>query len=79
VLYHDVPCRFCYKSACPQGHHDCLNKVEPAQVIDAVQSLLQAASSDGSEAEKPLPFRAPRGISIDSLAEGGRDSSLCSD
>jgi lipopolysaccharide heptosyltransferase II len=41
VLFHDVPCRNCYKSACPQGHHDCLVKVDPAMVADAVRSLLQ--------------------------------------
>jgi lipopolysaccharide heptosyltransferase II len=40
VLFHDVPCRNCYKSICPQGHHDCLGKVEPALVADAVRSLL---------------------------------------
>ena len=39
LLFHDVPCRFCYKSVCPQGHHDCLTKVTPKQVIDAVCSL----------------------------------------
>ena len=41
VLFHDVPCRFCYKSICPQGHGDCLNKLEPARVIAAVASLLR--------------------------------------
>jgi lipopolysaccharide heptosyltransferase II len=46
VLNHDVPCRFCYKSVCPQGHHDCLEKVEPSRVIEAVQSLLQAESCE---------------------------------
>jgi lipopolysaccharide heptosyltransferase II len=40
VLFHDVPCRNCYKSVCPQGHHDCLAKVDPAMVADAVRSLL---------------------------------------
>lgn len=40
VLYHDVPCRFCLKSVCPQGHHDCLRKVSPASVLEAVCSLL---------------------------------------
>jgi ADP-heptose:LPS heptosyltransferase len=40
VLYHDVPCRICYKSACPQGHHDCLEKVAPEDVVDAVLELL---------------------------------------
>ena len=29
VLFHDVRCRYCYKSVCPQGHHKCLAGVEP--------------------------------------------------
>jgi lipopolysaccharide heptosyltransferase II len=40
VLFHDVPCRFCQKSICPQGHHDCLRKIAPDSVADAVCSLL---------------------------------------
>jgi lipopolysaccharide heptosyltransferase II len=40
VLFHDVPCRFCYKSSCPQEHHDCLTKVNPDRVVEAAQSLL---------------------------------------
>lgn len=40
VLYHDVPCRFCYKSVCPLGHHDCLVKVSPEQVINAAIELI---------------------------------------
>ncbi len=27
VLNHDVPCKYCYKSVCPEGHHDCLRRV----------------------------------------------------
>lgn len=42
ILFHDVPCRFCYKSVCPQGHHHCLTKVEPARVVDAVQHLMHS-------------------------------------
>jgi ADP-heptose:LPS heptosyltransferase len=42
VLSHDVPCRYCYKSVCPAGHHDCLARVAPAEVADAVRSLLDA-------------------------------------
>ncbi|MDB5801048.1 MAG: waaF [Rhodocyclales bacterium] len=41
VLSHDVPCRNCYKSVCPEGHHDCLTKVEPQQVVSAVCELWQ--------------------------------------
>ncbi|MBD2257223.1 glycosyltransferase family 9 protein [Pseudanabaena sp. FACHB-2040] len=40
VLYHEVPCRLCYKSICPEGHHDCLRRVEPEQVVAAVVELL---------------------------------------
>jgi lipopolysaccharide heptosyltransferase II len=42
LLYHDVPCRFCMKSVCPQGHNDCLTKIGPERVVDAVCSLLDA-------------------------------------
>lgn len=39
VLNHDVPCRNCLKSVCPQGHHDCLLKVEPDAVVRAALEL----------------------------------------
>lgn len=45
VLFHDVPCRNCYKSICPHGHNDCLAKVPPAQVVDAALELLHARAS----------------------------------
>jgi lipopolysaccharide heptosyltransferase II len=41
VLFHDVPCRNCYKSVCPQGHHDCLTRVAPERVAAAAVELLQ--------------------------------------
>jgi ADP-heptose:LPS heptosyltransferase len=41
VLNHDVPCRNCYKSVCPAGHHDCLRKVAPDTVAAAALELLQ--------------------------------------
>ncbi len=43
VLSHDVPCRHCQKSVCPQGHHDCLRRVHPAAIADAAEDLLAAA------------------------------------
>jgi lipopolysaccharide heptosyltransferase II len=43
VLFHDVPCKYCYKSVCPEGHHDCLRRVSPASVVAATLELLQAA------------------------------------
>ena len=41
VLFHEVPCRDCLKSVCPQGHHACLRGVTPASVADAALSLLE--------------------------------------
>jgi lipopolysaccharide heptosyltransferase II len=43
TLFHDVPCKNCFKSICPQQHHDCLRLVTPAQVVEAVLSLLAEA------------------------------------
>ena len=40
VLSHDVPCKHCYKSVCPEGHHDCLRLVAPEAVAEAALSLL---------------------------------------
>ena len=35
VLFHDVPCKFCYKSICPEGHHHCLQLVTPDAVFQS--------------------------------------------
>jgi len=43
VLFHDVPCRFCQRSVCPEGHHDCLRKVTPEQVAEAAIELVELA------------------------------------
>jgi ADP-heptose:LPS heptosyltransferase len=40
VLFHDVPCRLCYKSICPEGHHHCLRLVEPQAVVQAALELM---------------------------------------
>jgi lipopolysaccharide heptosyltransferase II len=39
VLSHDVPCRWCYRSICPEGHQNCLRLIEPADVAAAARSL----------------------------------------
>jgi len=41
VLFHDVPCKYCYKSVCPHGHHDCLARVTPESVVAATLELLE--------------------------------------
>ncbi|MDX2215233.1 MAG: lipopolysaccharide heptosyltransferase II [Oculatellaceae cyanobacterium bins.114] len=48
VLFHDVPCRICYKSICPEGHHHCLRLVEPERVVNAALELLQTPRQDSS-------------------------------
>jgi lipopolysaccharide heptosyltransferase II len=42
VLYHDVPCKYCYKSICPEGHHNCLHLVRPEEVVSAAREMLAA-------------------------------------
>jgi lipopolysaccharide heptosyltransferase II len=44
VLSHDVPCRNCLKSVCPEGHHDCLERVAPETVAAAAESFLRRGS-----------------------------------
>jgi lipopolysaccharide heptosyltransferase II len=40
VLSHDVPCRNCFKSVCPEGHHNCLRLIPPADLVEAAHDLL---------------------------------------
>jgi lipopolysaccharide heptosyltransferase II len=46
VLFHDVPCKFCYKSMCPEGHHNCLELVAPQSIVDAAAELVGADRPD---------------------------------
>lgn len=41
VLFHDVPCKYCYKSICPEEHHHCLRLVKPESVVHAACELLK--------------------------------------
>jgi lipopolysaccharide heptosyltransferase II len=40
VLFFDVHCRNCFASECPQGHHACLERVPPSDVVIAALELL---------------------------------------
>jgi len=40
LLFHDVACRNCYRSVCPEGHHACLRGVPPEAVAAAVADLV---------------------------------------
>jgi ADP-heptose:LPS heptosyltransferase len=67
LLFRDVPCRWCYRSVCPEGHHLCLRGVEPEAVVAAVRSLLQG-EADGAA---PLPPVAPGPPRSRQVAEEG--------
>lgn len=43
LLFHDVSCRNCLRSSCPQGHHDCLDALTPRTVLEAAVELLASA------------------------------------
>ncbi|MFC0252907.1 glycosyltransferase family 9 protein [Massilia consociata] len=45
LLFHDVSCRNCLRSSCPQGHHACLDSLPPQAVADAAVELVAAAPS----------------------------------
>ena len=44
VLSYDVPCKNCYKSVCPEGHHRCLLGITPHEIADAAHQLLTAGT-----------------------------------
>lgn len=49
ILSHDVPCRNCFKSVCPLGHHDCLRRVPPDAVSAAALDLLAASGAPAAD------------------------------
>lgn len=55
VLNQDVPCRYCYRSVCPQGHHACLAGVDPERVAAAARELLGDGRADAPAARKEMP------------------------
>jgi lipopolysaccharide heptosyltransferase II len=63
VLFHDVSCRICYKSICPEGHHHCLELVFPERVVEAALELL-AIGHHPQRADLPTVLR----ISNDALS-----------
>jgi heptosyltransferase-2 len=41
MVHTNVDCRPCFKRECPLGHLDCLNKLEPNIVIDALKEFIE--------------------------------------
>ena len=46
LLFHDVPCKNCYKSVCPEEHHNCLRLVPPEAVVEAALRLIRQRQAD---------------------------------
>lgn len=56
VLSHNVPCRYCLKSVCPEGHNDCLRAIPPSSIVHAALSLLDMAPVETTEGrDTPVP------------------------
>ncbi len=45
VLSHDVPCRNCYRSVCPEGHQNCLRLVAPGLVVRSALDLAEETNA----------------------------------
>ncbi|MCW5620308.1 MAG: glycosyltransferase family 9 protein [Burkholderiales bacterium] len=56
VLFHDVPCKYCYKSVCPEQHQACLRQVTPEAVAQAACELLETIAQRRDNV-LPLPQR----------------------
>ena len=59
VLSHDVPCRNCLKSRCPETHHLCLTGVSIQAVVDAALDLYWRNFPDGYRTPRRLKRRVP--------------------
>ncbi|MDX2096797.1 MAG: lipopolysaccharide heptosyltransferase II [Leptolyngbyaceae cyanobacterium bins.59] len=59
VLSHDVPCKFCYKSICPEGHNHCLTLITVEEVVRAALEVWGKAEGRGQRAEGNLSSPHP--------------------
>lgn len=59
VLFQDVPCKFCYKSICPEGHAHCLQQVTHSAIVQAARELLNL-SALAPTPHPPDPRTRPR-------------------
>ncbi|MFB2937908.1 lipopolysaccharide heptosyltransferase II [Aerosakkonemataceae cyanobacterium BLCC-F154] len=58
VLFHDVSCKFCYKSICPEGHNNCLKLVTPDEIVRAAWELYENSKTGVEQ----LPKISPTGL-----------------
>lgn len=57
LLFADQPCRFCYRSVCPEGHHRCLADVHPDRVVEAVVGTARPAQDAVGGTTPPNPAK----------------------
>ncbi|HVE05790.1 MAG TPA: glycosyltransferase family 9 protein [Paraburkholderia sp.] len=59
VLFHDVDCRWCYRSVCPHGHHACLTGISASDVVLATLDLLHETRGRGAHAARLVDAQPP--------------------
>ena len=40
IVRHDLECAPCMKRVCPLGHHECMERIEASEVVDAALRLV---------------------------------------
>ena len=71
VVSHDVACKYCYQSVCPEGHGNCLRHVTPEEVLAAVMDLAGEVALGGQPADPGAESHARR-LRPAGKASGGR-------
>jgi len=51
ILYQGLDCSPCFKRVCPLGHTNCLQQIEPASVMSALENLLARENEEPREAQ----------------------------
>ena len=73
VLFHDVDCKFCYKSVCPQQHHHCLELVTPEAIVQAVHELMNRQDNSPQAFNPPLVLTCPSSDLINAGAQSAQE------
>lgn len=60
ILQLDLPCSPCFQRTCKYGHLDCLNQLEPTQVLQSIDAL---------SALKPEPQNVKQSITVNDAAQ----------